>query len=219
MRMDPNAEPPPLVSPEPEKSGQYDFFLNDQPSAKQPLLGKIGRLSKKVKIAVAATILVVLLIIASTVASFFSTGAGDDEKKLQLLGISKQQNEIVRIAGVGAKKAHRTEAKNLALTTKLGMATEQANLQAALKTQDVRARSSLLDKDKRVKNDQTLTVAEQNNRFDDAFLELMYAEIAIYQKELKIAYDDAESKAFKDAIAHQYRIANNLAGLAPDEGL
>jgi hypothetical protein len=174
-----------------------------------------GGSSTKSRILVVAGGVGVLLLIGTLVSLFLSRG--NVAKKEQLTSIAKQQNELVRIADVGAKKARAQDAKNLAITTKLGLATEQKNLQAALKTQGVKVSSGALDQAKKKRHDSALTVAEQTNRFDEAFLEIMRADLATYQKSLKAARAQASTKKFRDAMTIQYQKASILAGLNAED--
>ncbi len=137
-----------------------------------------------------------------------NSGKGDTQA---LITAAKQQQELIRVAEIGINKAKTQDAKNIAITTKLALSSQQAEMQAAIKTAGLNPKK-VLTSSISTETDQALTAAEQNNRFDEEFLKVMSESLIAYQKSVKAAYDGATSKKLKAALTSQFNSANALAG-------
>ncbi len=211
MLMDePNPAPPPISPNGNKPADPYEFFMKEPAAAKKPLLPG-GSMKSRLFMIVGGVF--VLLVIISVVAML---AGGDDTKTLQLAGVAKQQNEVVRMADIGANKARALNVRNFSVTVQLSLASQQSTLQKALKTQGVKTSSASLDTAKKTRNDEKLSVAQQNNRYDEVLLEILTTELSLYQKALKTAHSQAAAKTFKDAMAVQYQKAATLAGQIPE---
>jgi hypothetical protein len=202
--------PPPVVPGPPREPGQYDFILNPQQAPKKSLLpsGKQGR------IMVVAGGAAVLLIIALLLGSILSSAGKENVENLVIA--AKQQNELIRVAEIGSSKARGQAAKNIAITTKLSLQSQQAAMLDALKTQGRKLTPKDLAASQNPKTDQLLTQAEQSNKFDEVFIDTMQTSLTNYQKAVQKAYDGATSRKLKAALADQYKSANTLAGVAAE---
>lgn len=205
----PSPAPPPVV---PGSNQQYDFILNPAQAGKKSL---IPGGSKKSRIILVAIVAIALLFIGITIAGLINRAGQSDTQSL--VAAAKQQQELIRIAGVGVEKSKTQAAKNLAVTTKLSLESQQAEMQAAIKTAGLNPKKVLIGTIN-AKTDQALTTAEQNNRFDEEFLSIMTTSLEAYQKSVKTAYDGATSKKLKAALTIQYKSANTLAGVAGSTG-
>lgn len=155
----------------------------------------------------------VLLVIVIAFSLLLNRGPSNKD---QLLRLAQQQQELIRVSEIGVKKARNRQAQDLAITAQLSLTSEQGPLQAALKSQGVKVSSKQLNAGKDAKTDERLTQAEQTNRFDEEFLEYLQAGLLDYQKNLKAAYDAAQSRSFKETLAAQYDKAATLAGVKPE---
>ena len=68
---------------------------------------------------------------------------------------------------------------------------------------------------KNSKTDELLTAAEQNNRFDEAFTEVITKQLADYEASLQQATATTNSKAGKEVLTTAYRDTQTLLGKAP----
>ena len=186
-------------------NGQYDFIMNPGSSSKQPksLLGR-GMNNKKF-IAIAGGGVLVLLLLMSLLFS----GGGPSNADL-LLKVAQRQNELIRVAGIGVKEARGTKALNLARTVELNLKSDQTPLLEALKAQKVKVNAKQLAVSTSGETTKMLTEAAQNNRFDEAFVTFVQAELLNYQKDLKEAYSTSTKPALKDALKAQYDNASVL---------
>lgn len=203
----PSPAPPPV---DPSSMGpQYDFIMNpDQPS-KRSILPTGG--SKKTRIIIVAIGAGILLLVTLLIISLISNAGKADTEAL--VTAAKQQQELIRVAEIGVDKARTQDARNIAVTTKLALQSQQTEMQAAIKTAGLNPKK-VLEGTENKKTTEQLTTAEQNNRFDDEFLKVMTASLIAYQKSVKSAYDGATSKKLKTALTTQYKSANTLAGVA-----
>ncbi|MBA3758716.1 hypothetical protein H0X10_03740 [Candidatus Saccharibacteria bacterium] len=208
--MQPNAPspaPPPIVP-----SGdvqQYDFIFNPNQPTKKSLLPGGG--SKKNRIVLIAVGAVALVIIFSVIAGLINNLGKENTDAL--VSAAKQQQELIRVAEIGVQKSKTQDAKNIAITTKLSLESEQKEMQAAIQAAKLNPKKVLTGSID-AKTDAALTTAEQNNRFDEEFLKIMTASLTNYQKTVKTAYDNATGKNLKAALTTQYKSANTLAGVA-----
>lgn len=206
MFMNPEAPqaPPPIV-PHPGGQGQYDFIFNNQQPKKNMLPGKNPKMTRILLVAGGSIILVLLAIMVFSL--LFSGGGSTAE----LTNIAKQQNELIRIAEIGDKKARGSDAQNLAATTKLSLKSDQTALLASMGRQKPLAK--VLAQGQKSQTDQLLTQAEQSNRFDEAFIQTLQSQLSDYRQSVKDAYEGTSDAKTKQLLAAQYKHAVTLAPL------
>ncbi len=211
MVMQPEAPPaPPPYNPGQGDKNPYDF-LNETPQKKGLFISG----DKKKRILVVAIGGVIILAVIAMLAALVFGGAPSN--KAELFSIAKQQNELIRIADIGVQKSRDSQAKSLAITTKLTLTTDQQPLLNSLKSQKVKVSSKDLAASKDGKNDEALTAAEQANRFDEVFINLIQAKLTIYQKALKAAYDNpATGQKLKTTLTAQYKNASLIINAKPE---
>jgi hypothetical protein len=206
--MQPSQQLPPAPPPmTPGGQGQYDFILNNQPPKKSWFSGNSMKQRILIVVGGGTALLVVFMVI------FAVLGSSKQTNTQELVTITQQQSELIRISGIGVQKARSTTAKNLAITTQLSITSEQQALLATLKNQGRKLSSKDLALGKNSKNDTLLTQAEQNNRFDEAFVEEIQKELLDYQKNVKAAYQSATNTKVKQALQVQFKNASILANV------
>lgn len=177
---------------EPQNPGNpYDFILGGPPAPRQ------GRSRKKRIIITAAGGGVLLTLIMIVFSLLASSGKGSVET---LVSIAQQQNEIVRIAEDGNKKARGATAQNLAITTKLSISSAQKDLLAYAKNQGIKINPDKLAETKDSKTDEQLKSAEQNNRYDETFTKVVTQQLTAYQASLRKAYNETSSQSGKSVL-------------------
>jgi len=196
--MEPNPAPPPITPQKP--INPYDF-LEDKPKPKKPLLPIPSGNSKTQRLIVAGVGAVFLIVLGMIVMAILNAPGQAATKDLVLA--AQQQNELIRVAGIGAKDATSPDTRNLAVNTRATLASDQPKLQAIVsKSKKVDAKLLALGKDSRT--DATLTAAKQSNRFNEVFAELLKKELVEYSATLKRVHDNSNSKANKQVLAEQY---------------
>ena len=151
-----------------------------------------------------------LLVVGLVVASLLrSAGNG---LRVDYLSLAQQQVELVRIADIGVSKADQAEAKNLAVTTKYTVTSQQPAVQNLAKQAGVAtaAKNLALGKDATV--DTKLTSADQANQFDAVFTETLRTKLQRYQQTLKKIYDSTGVATTKNTLSNDYAAVDLLLG-------
>lgn len=197
----------------PPNQNQYDFILNpnDGKQQKKSLLPQKWGFQQIAIVGGGTLVLLILLIVVLSLLF-----GGGPSNKDQLLGVVAKQNELIRISDIALKDGKSTQARNLAMTTKLSLRSDQASLTAALKSQKVKIGGAQLNAAKSSKTDELLTTAAQNNRFDEAYLEFIQKELVAYQKALNEAYRTTVSSKLKETMKVQYQNASVIIGVDPE---
>jgi hypothetical protein len=199
----PSPAPPP-ITPGGQKPGQYDFLFQEPPKKSRFGLNITGTKQRILVVAGGAVVLLILIIMA-----FSFLGSGNKANQALLLSVAQKQTELIRIADLGAQKAHSTTAKNLAVTTAASLTTDQ---NALLGVMSPKPKAKELALGKNSNTDKLLSTAEQNNQFDEVFVTELQKELLSYQKLLKQARDSTSSKKTKAILSDEYTHASVLAG-------
>ncbi|HTE21445.1 MAG TPA: hypothetical protein VK674_00200 [Candidatus Limnocylindria bacterium] len=196
---------------------QYGFIMN--PGTGQPRKSLLpGRgflnLPRKQLILLVVGAAIVLAILVTIVLSLLGGGPTNED---QLVGVVQRQHELIRVSDIALKEARGTQARNLAMTTKLSLHSDEVSLVAALKRQDVKIGSKQLGAGKDQETDNKLTQAIQNNRFDEVYLEFIQSALADYQRNLNTVYKTTTSTSLKETLKVQYQNASLIIGAEPEE--
>ena len=205
--MNPNSPlpaPPPMM---PTTPTGYEFLNAPQKKPIKLLPGGSSKKGRIILVSAGAALLLVLVMILVAVLG----GSGDAYKK-DLLTAAQQQQELIRVSTIGVQKARDNTARNRAITVQLTLESDQVQLLAISKTAGLKLTTKELALGKNAKTDLLLTQAEQANRFDDAFSDELFSELAAYQGTLKKIHDATSKKASKDKLAQQF---NHVTLLAP----
>ncbi len=206
--MQPNVPqgPPPMAPP--QGNNPYDFIVNPGSIPKKKLGLPSGN-SKGQRVLIIVGGVILLIVAASFILNLL--GSGSKKARLELITVAQKQTELIRIADIGMKKARNSEAKNLAITTKLTIMSEQPVLVSTINKLGKKVDTKQLVLGKNTKTDQLLTQAEQSNNFDDVFIKEIQSELTDYAKATKTAYNNNQGKKTKDALALQFKNAATLA--------
>ena len=215
--MDPNQLPNPQngggqpASPQPSGSfnpNQYDFITDPAKAPKKTLLPSGSGSSKKQRIIIFSVGMVLLFILL--IIGFNFATSGSRPNTAQLTAVLQQQQEIMRVSDTGSNKASGEEAKNIAATTKVVITSQNLELKNILAAKKIKVNSKLLDDAKNAETDATLKTAEQNGRYDDAFIQQTRTSLEEYRKTIKTAYNGSNSQAIKEELNEDYKQVNIL---------
>lgn len=199
-------------------TAQYDFIVDNGRPVKKGLFGRpspIGAPSnggsgfiKRLLIGIVgfAILAAVILTGISYYISSKSSSAQD------MLHIAADQTEIIRIANIGMKQARSTEAQVLASTTRYSLQSDLNNSLLALKKHHLKVTAASLATSKNTKADTLLSVASQNNRFDEEYLNIIHTMLVSYQLKVKTAYDASKDTFDKQSLAASYDHINTILG-------
>ncbi len=114
------------------------------------------------------------------------------------------------VANIGVSKSRDTEARNLAITAKLTISSEQAVILAAAKKAGAKVDAKTLALGKDAATDALLTDAAQANQFDEIFIKTFRAKLQTYRQTTKKIHDAINTPSTKKALAKSYSDVGNL---------
>lgn len=202
--MDPNNLPSPTPNPQAPPPGQFDasqfdFIMNPgQPQKKSliPLPG--GSKAKMIVLGLGITTIVIILLVV--IMSIFSSS---DPAVESLVKITQQQNEIIRIADDGNRKAGNEDAKKLATMSYMTITTDQKEIVGYLAKQKRKVKDKELSLLTDKKTDSDLAAASSNGRYDEVFNRILKQKLTEYQASLKGSYDNIGDKG-KAVLSKSY---------------
>jgi hypothetical protein len=200
--MPPSSQPPPPpAAPPPNNANKFDFIVKNPPKARMPLFGGGGSSTTKRLIVVIGGG-VVLIIIAIVLAGILGSAGKSSTKAL--IDIAQEQQEIVRVSGVGVTKSQTSATKNLAMTIQYSVLTNQQSTISLLAGKGHKLKTKDLGLKHDIKTDNILTLASQNNTFDEAFKQIIYSQLNDYKSALKTAYDGSHSKSERKVLQDSF---------------
>lgn len=188
---------PPPLQPITPANNPYDFITQPPTRKKRSWLPSGG--SKRQRILVACAGLVILLILAAIVIGIL--GRSDSGLRADYLSLAQQQTELIRISEIGVTKARSAEAKNLAVTTKLSLMSQQPAILKLAKKAGAKTDAKSLGGGKNTQTDSALTSAAQTNQFDVVFTKTMQTNLKKYQDTIKKIQGQVSAPATKDILA------------------
>ncbi len=184
----------------------YDFILNHGANAPKrsllPGFGGSGR-QRYIKIGLAGAVLLIIIVLLS---SLLFGGS----KNESLVGIAQTQQELIRVSTIGAQKAQTSAASQLAVNTELTVMTNQKDVLAQLKKSGQKVNTKVLALKQNSQTDAALTEAALNNRYDEAFIQVMQKQLVDYQKLLKATYDTTSSRVLQQILNNEFNQATVL---------
>ncbi len=150
---------------------------------------------------------VLLLLIVLVVSLFSSAGSAQKQDWFNLL---QQQTELIRVSEVGMQKAHSSEAKNLATTTKLSLESSIPSLSNLANKAGADVSAKKLAGGRNAQTDSTLEQAEQANNFDQVFISTLVEELDNYKQTLKKLYDASGNSKTKSELQTTYQTVTIL---------
>lgn len=192
-----------------ENQNSYDFILNNenQPKKKRLLGFFPSPQNKAQRILFVATGGTVLLLLSIIVFGLLFAGDGGEELNMRL---AQRHAEIIRVANIGVEKARGQDTRNLAITTKLSLQSSQARLHNLIGDR-VDNRQIAAGRD--AATDTALGAAEQNNRFDEAFVTKLTLHLREYQAQLQTALVDVPQSESKEVY---HKILTQVSALLPE---
>ena len=187
--MDPNNPVPPVAPPtEQIDPNQFDFIMNPQTPVKKSLIPG----GPKVKMLLIGLGVITLIVIVIAVATSMLNTTDDTVKAMT--NIAQQQNEIIRIAKDGTKKAGSEKSKKLAAVTFSTTTSDQQNVINYLSKQKIKLKEKQLALLANKKNDTELATATSNGRYDDVFTQIILKLLTDYQASLQTTHKTAGEK-------------------------
>lgn len=144
-----------------------------------------------------------MLLLGFVIFSFLLGGeAGQTDK---LIDIAARQQEVIRLSDAATEQAKGSDTLQLATTTKLSMLSLQKETLDLVKKQGEKVKETQINSYKSRATDEKLSAAQQSNRYDEAFLEVLNTALADYQKAVKSTFDTSTSQNERLLLDKAYR--------------
>lgn len=193
--MDPNRQQP--------HNDPYGFITNPQ-QLPQKSRGVGNSMLSRIIIVVGGVLL--LLIIGSVVVSLM--GRAGQAATNNLKGIYAEQQEIIRIAGLGSKDALSTDAKSFAATVSLSITSSQQKIKEELG--DTKLSDQELAAKKNADTDKVLEGAKATNSYDEVLQDTLTNQLQSYMQTLQKVFNETDDEALKQVISSAFDSASAI---------
>jgi len=205
-----SAPPPVVASTDSGQTGNhnpYAFIFEEKKKPKKSLMPSGNSKSQRI-IFIVMGLVILLLLTVLIMGVLGSKGATD---KVELEGVAAQEQEVIRIAGIGTDQATDATTKNLAATTASSLSSNQTVLLAALKKNNIKLGNRELAARKNPATDDALNQAAQASNFDQAFTQEMNNELTSLQTNVQKAYNNnTSSRSLSAALSQTYQTVTAL---------
>lgn len=199
-----NPAPPPIT---PASGGQnpYDFITNPGSPTKKGLLSGGSKQQRVIIVVIGA-----LLILVVAIMIFAALSNSGKSRSADWLTLAQQQTEAIRVSTLGSTSAVDDSTKNLAVTARLTLESQQAQILKYAKQSGASTKPASLAGGKNSKTDSQLTTAKQVNNFDETFTKIMQAQLLSYAQNIKKLYDSSNDKSVKSVLGSYFNAVKPL---------
>lgn len=161
-------------------------FLGDDPniSNDSSLMGKLTNANKKTRILIVASGAGVLLVLVSLFAALIFGGSNDTTQNF--IGLAQRQQEIIRIADIGAQHARNQETRSAAITARTAITSSQQRVVNNVASKGIQLRRADVEIRENPQTTKELATANQANRFDETFIKILQSELREYQSSVEL---------------------------------
>lgn len=198
--------PPPVPNTlRPSGHNPYEFIV--APNTAKASRWKLGGNKFWLQIGVLVGGVVVLMIIATVVLNAL---VPNKSSVTELTTIAEEQQELIRVATLGANQASGQSTKNFAITVQLGITSSQNDVLSYLASRGHKPTTKQLTLKRDAATDQLLTAATATSTFDTAVSNSLTEQLHTYQTSLQSTYKAAGSAAVKTLLQKNYNAATLL---------
>ncbi len=202
--VDPAARPIPANG----QANPYEFIFAEKSIEKKGPLGGMS-LVKRILFIIGGLAVVTILLILAT--SLFSS---KDSINSRLFTVAQEQQEIIRVAGLGSAKATGSDARNLALNTQLSLTTNQKAVFTYITEHKGKVDDKLLGAKADTATDKLLETAATNNTYDATLVQTLHSQLVTYRTNLNTTYQQVSGKNARTLLADSYKAADLLIAQA-----
>jgi hypothetical protein len=191
-------------------NGQYDFILNPPPAPKRQILKVPGDdpFLRKVFIGIGGVVIFMIVVVILT--AIFGGGSSSSST---LLSLAQSQQEIARVASAGASGATGQDVKNMAITTRITMYTQQQQTLQLLKDAGVsKVGEKQLALKRNANTDQQLTVGKETSTYDTVFTTIMKQSLQDYAFTVKQLSGASKSATQSELFSAYYEQTQLILG-------
>lgn len=186
------------------QSNPYEFIFAEKPIEKKGFFDGASLLKRILVIIGGLAVLTIIVVLAT---SLFSS---KDTINSRLFTIAQEQQEIIRVAGVGSAKVTGTDARNFALNTELSLTTDQSATLTYIKAHKGKVDEKLLGAKADADTDKTLETAATNNTYDATLVQTLHSQLVTYRTNLNTTYQQISGKNARALLADSYKAADLL---------
>jgi len=196
-------------APTPPDPTSYDFILNHNPAKPKRFAPPIHSSSLRGRILIVLGGILLLLVMFIVFSSLLGSGGNTTA----LVGLAEQQQELIRVADLGANQQQASPAtQDLATTAKLSLETTQTETLALLKKNGHKVSPVQLASRKNLSTDQAFTTAAESNTFDTAFTDTLQNELKTYRLSLQSAFKTSTKSSEKKLLQASFNSATLIIG-------
>jgi hypothetical protein len=188
----------------PDPDNPYGFILDPPKQPKKAVFGGNSKMARAMAIGGVMLVLIIVSIFASS-----ALNSSNNDQKARLIEVAQTQNEIVRIAESTTNKVSGEPLISLVQNTSLSTQSSLNELSLAINKRGQKADRKLLGGGQNKGNDQLLTEAEQNSRFNEVYVSLLKKQLEDYKIQLESANAGGD-KNEKEVLSRAYDQANIL---------
>lgn len=190
---------PEASTPE-QPANPYEFITSagGNPPKKPLLPGGGSKAQRLLVVAGGAFVLVIIAVIA------INTILGSGNNTAGMISIAAQQNELVRVAGIGMQQAQATTTQNFAVTTDSSITSAQQQLLAYLQQHGTKVNPKQLTLTESAATNTQLNNAISTSSFDSAFTPIMQNDLKNYEVTLKQQYIQTKSTSERQLLSNDY---------------
>lgn len=158
---------------------------------------------------------IILMMVLAIMISMFNSNRSTGTE--QLIDIAQTQAEIIRVSDQGITNASQQSVKNLAITTKFSLRTQQNQIISYLAKQGTKVSPEQLALKRDAETDQKFTLAKQTSSFDTVFSQTMQSELQDYATTLKSVFSQATGKNERALLSADYTQVQLLISQVPSK--
>lgn len=185
----------------------YSFITNPEKPPKAPLLPSVGGNPMITRILVVAGGLILLITLIIIGMSVLNSSSNAQSQKM--LEVAQAQTEILRIADSTNQKISGSELNDVIALTKISTQSSLNDITISVTNNGGKLNEKDLAQGANPKNDEVLTTAEANSKFDEAYSTILKKQLEDYQILLENAASGA-SEDQKSVLASAYEQAGLL---------
>jgi flagellar basal body-associated protein FliL len=192
------------AAPQPSQQPDYGFIMSPNQQPTRPTFP--GGSSLRGRIIIVGLGLIVLLILFSII-----RGLVVGKPNMQdFVGVAQDQASIIHLVSKAAEEPSLNQQnKNFVYTAQTSMQTTQRDTLTYLRNNKVKVKDKVLILKTSAKTDNDLATAATNSNYNEAFHDVMKAQLETYQQDLQNAYAKTKGPKGRDLLSKSY----NSAGL------
>ncbi len=182
----------------------YEFIINPATAPKKSVLSGAS-VAKRILMIVGLVAVVIAL-----VGILLSLFMPKDTASTATVSLAQEQQEILRIADLGARQATDQEVKNLAVNIQFGVGTSHNQLMAYISSKGTPLTVKELGLKQNSSTDKTLEAAKATSTYDSALKKVFVGQLETYATNIQKAYEQTSNKKLKQILDSIFRTTKTL---------